>query len=81
MNRWTQKLGSGQLPLGQVSAVAVDASGSVFVFHRGRSVWNDSSFDSRANFRFRADGPIREKTMIQINASTFDVVAQWADNT
>lgn len=81
VNRWTRRLGSGQLPLGQVCAVAVDANGSVFVFHRGRSVWDASSFDSRANFRLRANGPIREKTMIQINASTFDVVAQWADDT
>lgn len=76
---------SGGLILGQISGVAVGTGDAdVYIFHRGSRVWNKDSFDALNNFQNRnlgegGGGPIREKTLVQLNASSGDVIRQWAD--
>lgn len=80
VDTWTKRMESGGLMLGQVSGVAAgEGDASVYIFHRGSRVWDKSSFDASNNFRHKDEGPIKEKTLVQLNASSGDVVTQWAN--
>src|SRR5947209_5716148 len=58
------------VPLGEVSGVAVDVNGHVFIFHRpGRG------FDTTATEK------IKDPTVLEVSADTGSLIASWGANT
>jgi hypothetical protein len=71
---------AGQLTFGQISGVATDSTGNVHIFHRGYRIWDERSFDADHIFKQKADGPIKERTIIELNNATGNIVHEWGDH-
>lgn len=69
------KWGDG-FKFGQISGVAVDRKGFVVVFHRANREWTASTFNS--DNVFNGDlGPIKQDTLVWLNAVTGKVIMKW----
>ncbi|CAH1796903.1 unnamed protein product [Owenia fusiformis] len=67
--------------LGQVSGVAVDNAGIVYVLHRGARKWEADMFDEKTNkFTKESDGPIAEATILKIDPQTGLQLDAWGQN-
>jgi peptidylamidoglycolate lyase len=71
---------TGDLQLGQVAGLAADVDGFLHVFHRADRTWDYDSFDENDTFTKRADGPIKQPTVYQVNSSDGVVLNKWASN-
>jgi len=65
--------------LGQVSGVAFEPDGRhVWVFHRGRRVWDEKSFGD--DFKITHGSPIAENTLVKLCLTTGLIVMQFGAN-
>ncbi|XP_027202332.2 peptidyl-glycine alpha-amidating monooxygenase B-like [Dermatophagoides pteronyssinus] len=65
---------------GQITAVDFDQSGNVVIFHRGKHVWNELSFDWQNNYRRIQNGPIAQSTIITIDPKSGKILDSWGEN-
>ena len=70
---------SNNFQFGQVSGVSVD-SAFVFVLQRGKTIWEDDSFDSGNLYQKRRSGPIKENVIVQLNSTSGVPVNFWGRN-
>ncbi|KAK9908849.1 hypothetical protein WJX75_003782 [Coccomyxa subellipsoidea] len=63
--------------LGQVAGVAKGPAGTVWVLHRGRRVWDATSFEGPNQERVTYKEPIGEDVVVQLDQDTGEVVAQF----
>lgn len=70
----------GANQFGQVTAVDVDSSGNLVIFHRGAHVWNELSFDLSNHYKPINAGPISTPTVVVISPSTRQVLHQWGSD-
>ncbi|KJE92042.1 peptidyl-alpha-hydroxyglycine-alpha-amidating lyase-PA [Capsaspora owczarzaki ATCC 30864] len=61
--------------LGQVTGLATDPHGNVWVLHRGDRIWDELTFDAQNNIRY--DTPIMEDVLVCISASTGVRLSSW----
>ncbi|XP_077293372.1 peptidyl-alpha-hydroxyglycine-alpha-amidating lyase 1 [Arctopsyche grandis] len=66
--------------LGQVSAVSIDCSGHVVVFHRASRTWNPSTFTNDNRYWNTNEQPIALPTIAVLNSSTGQLIDQWGQN-
>lgn len=66
--------------LGQVTAVALDSHGNVVIFHRGKRIWDSSTFDVHNRFRQEAQGLIQENTILTFDQGMGNVIQEWGGN-
>lgn len=66
--------------MGQVSAVSLDVSENVVIFHRGNRKWDEDSFNKDEIFQQRHLGTIEENTIIVLNKNTGEVIYEWGAN-
>ncbi|XP_067001360.1 peptidyl-alpha-hydroxyglycine alpha-amidating lyase 1 isoform X2 [Anabrus simplex] len=66
--------------LGQLSAVSVDGSGNIVIFHRGDRIWGAQTFRYDNVYNERNKGPILQNTVVVFNATTGLVVEEWGRN-
>lgn len=64
---------------GQVSGVSVDIA-FVYVLQRGKTIWEDDSFDSGHIYQKRRSGPIKEDVIVQLNSTYGVPVNFWGRN-
>lgn len=64
-----------QLPLGQVTGLATDRDGRLYIFHRGMREWHSRSFNWTHHFMDK--GPIEESTIMVVNPETGEVEDEW----
>ncbi|XP_063151457.1 peptidyl-glycine alpha-amidating monooxygenase isoform X2 [Candoia aspera] len=57
------------LRLGQVSGLALDPNNHLVIFHRGDHVWDANSFNSSYVYQQKGLGPIKENTILVLEAS------------
>ena len=69
-----------KIEFGQISGVATDSEGNVYMFHRGKTVWDAHSFDDKNIFKQIKNGPITAKTVVQFNGASGDRVNSWGEN-
>uniref|UniRef100_A0A348G612 peptidylamidoglycolate lyase n=1 Tax=Odontomachus monticola TaxID=613454 RepID=A0A348G612_ODOMO len=69
---------AAQLNLTQMSAVSMDPSGNIAIFHRGDRIWGFDTFDNANRFN-PANGPIAQNTIILLDKSGKTVV-EWGNN-
>ncbi|XP_076055951.1 peptidyl-glycine alpha-amidating monooxygenase B-like isoform X2 [Oratosquilla oratoria] len=74
VQQWDPK----NLKLGQVVAVALDSQNDVLVFHRGKRVWDGSTFIG--NTLRNQEHPIEEATLIHLQRNTGEVLHKWGAN-
>lgn len=67
----------GSEMFGQVTAIDVDEHDNVIIFHRGKHVWNELSFDMDNNYRLIDQGPIADATIVVLDPKRQTVVDQW----
>jgi peptidylamidoglycolate lyase len=77
--RWPEEYVS--LTVGQVGGVAVDKKKNCHVFHRGRTVWTNDTFDMKNNFMHKADGPIRQAAVMVLDNLDGKVLHRWGYKT
>ncbi|KAH9529947.1 hypothetical protein DERF_003798 [Dermatophagoides farinae] len=65
---------------GQITAVDFDSMGNIIIFHRGKHVWNELSFDLENNYRRIQNGPIAKPTIITINTKSQKIIDSWGEN-
>lgn len=53
---------------GQISAVAVDGKGDVYVFHRADRQWGAHTFDALERYADPSDGPIKATTIALLSS-------------
>jgi peptidylamidoglycolate lyase len=73
------KTAAGKL-FGQVTGLAINLRGNLVLFHRGDHVWDADTFDSSEIYLLTRDGPIREDTIIELQADTLNQVSSWGSN-
>ncbi|XP_076658019.1 peptidyl-alpha-hydroxyglycine alpha-amidating lyase 1 [Halictus rubicundus] len=59
---------SNNLKFGQISAVSIDPSGNIGVFHRGSRIWGTNTFDNNNKY-IPNDGPIPVNTILLLDKS------------
>ncbi|EFN75573.1 Peptidyl-alpha-hydroxyglycine alpha-amidating lyase 1 [Harpegnathos saltator] len=69
---------AAQLNLTQVSAISMDPSGNIVIFHRGERVWGFDTFDNANRFN-PINGPIAQNTIILLDKSG-KIVLEWGKN-
>ncbi|CAL8067913.1 unnamed protein product [Calicophoron daubneyi] len=68
ISRWPSK--TVYQHFGPISAVAMhnlQKSNKVYVLHRGRSVWNSSTFDDNNVYQYQGQGPIKDEVLALIS--------------
>ncbi|UJR26625.1 hypothetical protein I4U23_007943 [Adineta vaga] len=72
-----------EIKLGQVGGVAtsIKDKNELFIFHRGSREWNQYSFPDGIHFNRNQFGPIPEKTILNVNSQTGEIINQWGNNT
>lgn len=68
------------LNLGQVSAVDVNLSDDPVLFHRGPVTWDGSSFDRQNRLVARAGPPIKEDTILTLDANKGKVISSFGSD-
>ncbi|XP_013921460.1 PREDICTED: peptidyl-glycine alpha-amidating monooxygenase isoform X4 [Thamnophis sirtalis] len=68
------------LKLGQVSGLALDSNNNLVIFHRGDHVWDANSFNSSYVYQQKGLGPIKENTILVIEASTSTILHSTGRN-
>lgn len=58
------------LNVGQITAVAINADGNPVIFHRADRVWDEGTFNNSDHYQNSPDGPIKEDTIITLDART-----------
>lgn len=66
--------------LGQVSAVDIDTTGNVVVFHRGDRIWSSQTFTYNNLYNERDLGPILQNTIVVFDGSSGSVINEWGSN-
>lgn len=69
-----------EMPLGQVSGITVDATGTVWAFHRAFRTWTASTFDQNNVFRDK-DSPIQWPAVLALESNTGMVEDSWGEGT
>lgn len=67
--------------LGQISGVSINLQGHPVIFHRGKRVWEDSSFNSSFIFQKQNEGAIKDDTILTLDRSSGVVIESWGANT
>lgn len=62
---------------GQAASVSFDSSLNVYLFHRGDRVWNGDTFYDNNVYKHKADGPIREDTVLVLSPNTGRLISSW----
>lgn len=65
--------------LGQVSGVALDLSGIIYVFHRASNAWDINTFTETNVYRRIGDNPIPQHTILMFN-ETGELVDSWGQD-
>uniref|UniRef100_U3ERT9 Peptidyl-glycine alpha-amidating monooxygenase n=1 Tax=Micrurus fulvius TaxID=8637 RepID=U3ERT9_MICFL len=68
------------LKLGQVSGLALDPNNNLVIFHRGDHVWDANSFNSSYVYQQKGLGPIKENTILVVEASTSTILHSTGRN-
>ncbi|XP_026528653.1 peptidyl-glycine alpha-amidating monooxygenase isoform X3 [Notechis scutatus] len=68
------------LKLGQVSGLALDPNNNLVIFHRGDHVWDANSFNSSYVYQQKGLGPIKENTILVVEASTSTILRSTGRN-
>ncbi|XP_032069288.1 peptidyl-glycine alpha-amidating monooxygenase isoform X2 [Thamnophis elegans] len=68
------------LKLGQVSGLGLDSNNNLVIFHRGDHVWDANSFNSSYVYQQKGLGPIKENTILVIEASTSTILHSTGRN-
>uniref|UniRef100_A0A182QCA2 peptidylamidoglycolate lyase n=1 Tax=Anopheles farauti TaxID=69004 RepID=A0A182QCA2_9DIPT len=66
--------------LGSVSAVAIDGTGNIAIFHRASHVWTLNSFDSENRYQEATGGPIAESTVLTFRSNDGALLKEWGAN-
>lgn len=65
--------------MGQVSGVALDSAGLLYVFHRSSNTWDINTFTETNAYRRIGDNPIPQPTILIFN-ETGQLVDSWGQN-
>ncbi|XP_007437700.2 peptidyl-glycine alpha-amidating monooxygenase isoform X2 [Python bivittatus] len=68
------------LRLGQVSGLALDPNNNLVIFHRGNHVWDANSFNSSYVYQQKGLGPIKESTILVLEASSSAILHSTGRN-
>ncbi|XP_070794860.1 peptidyl-glycine alpha-amidating monooxygenase isoform X3 [Pituophis catenifer annectens] len=68
------------LKLGQVSGLALDPNNNLVIFHRGDHVWDANSFNSSYVYQQKGLGPIKENTILVVEASSSTILRSTGRN-
>ncbi|KAM6473184.1 peptidyl-glycine alpha-amidating monooxygenase isoform 4-T7 [Liasis olivaceus] len=68
------------LRLGQVSGLALDPNNNLVIFHRGNHVWDANSFNSSYVYQQKGLGPIKESTILVLEASSSAILHSTGKN-
>uniref|UniRef100_A0A0B8RU52 Peptidyl-glycine alpha-amidating monooxygenase n=1 Tax=Philothamnus irregularis TaxID=1899461 RepID=A0A0B8RU52_9SAUR len=68
------------LKLGQVSGLALDPNNNLVIFHRGDHMWDANSFNSSYVYQQKGLGPIKENTILVIDASSSTILRSTGRN-
>ncbi|XP_058023086.1 peptidyl-glycine alpha-amidating monooxygenase isoform X7 [Ahaetulla prasina] len=68
------------LKLGQVSGLALDSNNNLVIFHRGDHVWDANSFNGSYVYQQKGHGPIKENTILVVEASTSTILRSTGRN-
>ncbi|KAM3847240.1 peptidyl-glycine alpha-amidating monooxygenase isoform 5-T7 [Vipera latastei] len=68
------------LKLGQVSGLALDPNNNLVIFHRGDHVWDANSFNNSYVYQQKGLGPIKENTILVVEASTSTILRSRGRN-
>ncbi|RWS21854.1 peptidyl-alpha-hydroxyglycine alpha-amidating lyase 2-like protein, partial [Leptotrombidium deliense] len=66
--------------LGQVAGIAATNEGTLYVFHRGDRVWDQTSFDLFDVYQQRGKGPIDQDAVLILNSTTGNLISSWGKN-
>lgn len=69
-----------ELGAGQITGVAVDENGNPVILHRGEVAWTGSTFDFAGRLTNQAAGPIKNTTVVKLDAGRGSVLERWGDN-
>ncbi|CAG9136998.1 unnamed protein product [Plutella xylostella] len=76
---WIPEWPDRSVNLGQVSAVALDNSGRLVIFHRAANVWDATTFYMDNVYKGITTKPIPEPTLLVFN-DTGSIVDKWGQN-
>ncbi|KAI5742451.1 hypothetical protein M8J77_007360 [Diaphorina citri] len=66
--------------LGQISGVSINLHGHPVLFHRGKRVWDETSFNASFIFQHTHEGPISVDTVLTLDKSTGLLIDAWGKN-
>ncbi|EFX71247.1 hypothetical protein DAPPUDRAFT_327379 [Daphnia pulex] len=69
-----------ELDVGQITGVAVDEKSNPVILHRGNVKWDGGSFNSAGHYAKVEDGPIKNDTIVTLDAATGSLVDHWGSN-
>ncbi|XP_059352035.1 peptidyl-alpha-hydroxyglycine alpha-amidating lyase 2-like isoform X2 [Daphnia carinata] len=69
-----------ELDVGQITGVAVDDKSNPVILHRGNIKWDGGSFDRSGLYNRIADGPIKNDTIVTLDAATGSLIDHWGSN-
>ncbi|KAK4023103.1 hypothetical protein OUZ56_008536 [Daphnia magna] len=69
-----------ELDVGQITGVAVDDKSNPVILHRGNVKWDGGSFDSSGQYNRIDDGPIKNDTIVTLDAATGSLLDHWGSN-
>ncbi|ESN91950.1 hypothetical protein HELRODRAFT_90150, partial [Helobdella robusta] len=68
------------MELGEVTGLATDRFGFMYLFHRGSTKWMSNSFDENFIYTGRDQPPIEDNTILKVNISSGEVVKMFGKN-
>lgn len=63
--------------LGQIAGVSINLQGHPVLFHRGKRVWDETSFNASFIFQQTQQGPVSVDTVITLDSATGVIIDAW----
>ncbi|XP_072936868.1 uncharacterized protein [Epargyreus clarus] len=76
---WVKEWPDTTITLGQVSGVALDSTGLVYIFHRAANSWDASTFTVRNVYTGIGEKPIPDPTILIFN-ETGELIDKWGED-